>query len=148
MQPPSLPAGPLQLCRPFVQYNVERWPLVLCAVQGVSPSEEVFEAHLAVFSHLLSLNTPFSMIFDVRKMGLVPLARLGRQARFMTEEKPRIVRSIICTAVVLNGAVVRGLINALWKLKRPSRPNQSFSTQQAAEAWIAEQKFESEGMQR
>lgn len=148
MQPPTLPAGPLQLCRPFVQYNVERWPLVLCTVQGVSPSEEVFEAHLAVFSYLLSLSTPFSMIFDVRKIGLVPLARLGRQARFMTEEKPRIVRNIICTAIVLNSGVVRGLINALWKLKRPSRPNRSFSTQQAAEAWIAEQNLGSEDVQR
>jgi hypothetical protein len=123
-------------CSSFVKYDVTAWPLVVVTVVPGTPSDDVFDAHLVCFDELLKRDQPFCILFDVRRASLVPFRMLKRQSRQMRTLEPEICRSLVCSAIVVDNALVQALITAMFAIKPPSRPNARFKTVEEAKHWM------------
>ena len=102
------------VCAPFIHYDVTQWPLVRAVVQpGVTPSDDMFNAHLACFQELLERNKPFYIEFDARQAEGASFDQLRRQAAQMKELKPLIARNLVCSTVVVESAALKMLLDFL-----------------------------------
>jgi len=131
-----LPAA-APLCAHFVKYDVSQWPLVRVTAQpGVVPDDATFTAHLACFEELLHRNKPFYILFDIRNGESASISQLKRQAEQMKELKPLILRNLVCSAIAVDGILLKGLIDFVFAIRPPSKPNKRFAAPHDAEAWM------------
>lgn len=107
----------------FVTYKEDPFPLVRAIIHHKKPTKEDFEAHLARFETYLKGNRPFVILFDITHAPMVPLELVHRQAEFMKDMEPFIKTTLIASVVVSHNVLIRGLLDILFKIRKPIKPN-------------------------
>jgi hypothetical protein len=126
-------------CCDFISYDTTAWPHVRCTVYNINPTPKQFTAHLACFRELLQVGQPFHILFDLRNARMIDLTYLKQQADFIESEKPSIKAHLVATAILSNNFIVRQGLNMLFAIRKPSRPNASFSEEVLAHGWLQKQ---------
>lgn len=126
------------MCEHFIVYDTQQWPLVHCTVKAASSNLTLdhFRAHLSCFEELLLRNQPFHILFDLRDASLIPLEYVQEQAQFMETQQPHIRRNLISSAIISDSWLIRGGLEILFAIKKPTRPNKTFSDPAEAIAWM------------
>ena len=123
----------------FVTYKEDPFPLVRAIVHHKKPTKEEFEAHLAQFESYLKGNRPFVILFDITHAAMVPLDLVHRQAEFMKDMEPFIKTTLIASVVVSHNLLIRGLLDILFKIRKPIKPNKVTKKDQKALEFLYKQ---------
>jgi hypothetical protein len=83
----------------------------------------VWDAFLIDFETLLNQETPFAILFDLTHAKLISMNMVQQLASFMKSHDELIKKSIIASAVLSNNALVRGLLEVVFKIRKPVKPN-------------------------
>lgn len=133
----TVPPVSQPICEKFIVYDTAQWPLVHATVKSMpNLSMTHFRAHLHCFAELLSRDTPFYILFDLREASLIPMDFVSEQAEFMKEQQPNIARNLISSAIVSDSWFIRSGLDILFAIKKPTRPNKTFTEMHEAVAWM------------
>lgn len=126
----------MRTCYDFIEYDLSTWPYVVANVKPITPTESQFEDHLKCFEEMLMRNEQFSIMFNICNAKVVKYSFMRRQAQFMKDMQPLIEKNLMCTAIVVENKLVGCLLDFLFKIKTPVRPNKRFNTVDNAYKWI------------
>ena len=123
-------------CKRFVVYDLSEWPLVKCTLDAIVPHPDEFDAHLECFRLLLHKDQDFMIMFDLTNAKTVPLQIIKKQADFLQKFQPKIKDNLVATSIVTSSNIVQGILQMLFTIKKPSKPNKSFTNTQDAHDWM------------
>lgn len=123
-------------CAEFIAYDLTQWPMVVATIKDKSPGEAEFDAALGCFTELLTRDQPFCILFDVRQSSGIPLMCAPKLISFIRREKPNILRNLICSSIVLQRKAMMMLLDSVFAVVRPAKPNKRFRDREAAVAWM------------
>jgi len=124
--------GKSQVMGDFITYKEDPFPLVRVIVHHKKPTEQDTNDHFENFKAYLTGGRPFVILFDVTHAPMVPMAFVHRQAEFMKDMEPFIQTTLIASAVVSHNVLVRGLLDILFKIRKPIKPNKVTKKDQKA----------------
>lgn len=127
----ATPAG-LASCPPPVHVDAAEWP-VLRVTPPHQITDDEMQAFLAWYRELvLRRREPFALVLDLRRTsGMTP-----RQRQMITDGMGG-EESIYCrgTAMVFSSAVLRGILTAIFWIRKPRYPTRVFATVEDAGAF-------------
>jgi hypothetical protein len=107
----------------YVTFDQSTRPLIYTVIHPVEPTQEVWDAFLVDFEVLLKSDAPFAILFDLTHAKLITMHMVHQLASFMKSHDALLKKSIIASAVLSNSAVVRGLLEVVFKIRKPAKPN-------------------------
>lgn len=123
--PPDLPRR--NECGDWLYFNTDHWPIVM--IEGrrcANPNMDGrFEAFLHCFATLLNHDVSCALIFDIRTCNKFPMKFILPLAQFLNTMKPKIIDNLLCSCIVCTDFIVKGIIQGVFKLHPPSRPNRT-----------------------
>lgn len=126
-----------------VTVDDDRWPVLVVTqrVDQLSDSERL--ASLEICSNALNAHglERYAMILDNRKAGPMPATQRRMMADYMEKHAMRARARCVCTAMVMDSAVMRAMLTAILWLRRPEVETQVFGELDEAITW-ARHKFE------
>lgn len=123
----------------YASYDTTNFPAVYVYISSDKPTNEVFDQQMKDFEKLLNMDKPFYILFDIRDAQRVSFSMLKREAEFIKRMKPKIVKNLIASSIVIDNILVQGLIKALFAIQAPSRPNKTFNNLEDAAAFLEEE---------
>jgi len=86
-------------------------------------TDQQFMEYLALLTKLLELKTPFLMLIDTTLVKHIPLKASILLINWMKKRRSDIVDCLIGSSVVVKSSMVANIINAAFKIQKPSAPN-------------------------
>lgn len=113
-------------CADWLYYNTDHWPVVVVEGRHTdTPDSEMrsrFEAHLHCFTTCLNYNAPFAIVFDIRNCNKFPWGYIKAMAEFLNVMKGKIEENLLCSSIICDSMLVRGVIQAVFAIHPPTRP--------------------------
>lgn len=126
-----------------VTVDDNRWPVLVVTqrVDQLSDAERL--ASLETCSRALDAHgrERYAMILDNRKAGPMPATQRKMMADYMEKHAMRARARCVCTAMVMDSAVMRAMLTAILWLRKPEVETQVFGELDEAVTW-ARHKFE------
>jgi hypothetical protein len=107
----------------YVTFDQSTRPLIYTVIHPVEPTQAVWDAFLVDFENLLNQDEPFAILFDLTHAKLITMHMVQQLAAFMKSHDALLKKSIIASAVLSNNALVRGLLDVVFKIRKPVKPN-------------------------
>jgi hypothetical protein len=126
----------------FYNIDVRCFPKVRINFNSSQPlNMEEFQTFLNDMTQLYLRQQRFSILFDTRKMSMLPLKYLKGISNWMKKYREEAKRYLEKTAILVSSSTVRFFMKSLFLIVPPSAPNQVCGTlRQAVEYldWIKE----------
>lgn len=113
--------------------------LVTIRFTGHAATDESFRQYLDELESLYDARQPISLIFNAEKAVLPKLKHQQQQAQWLKDKEALMRRYCRGTAYVIQSAVIRWVLKAIFTLQAQPVPYAIVDTQQAAEAWAKNQ---------
>lgn len=120
----------------FIEYDTSQWPFVYCVVNPIDPTTETFKAHLDCFGELLKRDEPFCILYNLTNACMVSVHHLQTQIAFTKDMEDKILENLKATALVTENVYVKQMLEMLFTLKPPLKPNTITVTLQESHAWL------------
>lgn len=99
--------------------------------------ERRFEAFLQDLSRVFDRKVNFTMMFDVTKIGAsVPLSFVRSLAHWMAQMEEQIREWLDATAVLVTSVYIKIFLQAVFKIRKPKKPQKTFTDANAAFQWL------------
>ncbi|NET36517.1 MAG: STAS/SEC14 domain-containing protein [Cyanothece sp. SIO1E1] len=123
----------------YAVIDTQQTPLITIRFTGHAANDESFQQYLDDLEGLYEAQQPIFLIFNAEKAVLPKLKHQQQQAQWL-KEKEDLMRAYCCgTAYVIQSAVIRWVLKAIFALQAQPVPYAIVDTQEAAEAWAEEQ---------
>ncbi len=119
-----------------IEFDVRRWPLVMVTFPP-RYSDEEWTAHIEWFRTKLREGRPFACVVDVRGAQL-PSANQRHAVAASYAAERTLWKSYIAGAMVVNNAMLRGVITAIQWASPPPFVWRAFTDIEKATAWVME----------
>ncbi len=105
-----------------LDYNPE---IIIITVNGKLTRDE-WTQYLSYFENVYDYHCPADkkiyLLWDLTKTEMIPFGWLHEQAKLLEKIKPKTVKYLIATSVIITNSVLRQGLNMLLKLYRNNRP--------------------------
>lgn len=128
----------------FVIFEFRQPLLTITVKEGLPTPEEWEETKTIIKSFYESAeigNFRFSMVFDLRKLGMLPLSYFREWADLFLDYKEKTAKYIHRTSIIIDNMVLRTSINLFFKIYTTVRPMLFAETLQEANRFV-EQEYE------
>jgi hypothetical protein len=119
----------------------EHYALVKFVFNEPFTSEDITKV-LSILTNLLDLNKHFAFYVDTRNASTPPLNTASSLLQWLKKNKQRLKKQLICSAVIFSNTITNNLVskllNGVFVIQPPVRPNKLTSDLIAAEKWIQE----------
>jgi len=107
----------------YVTFDQSAAPLIYAVIHNVEPTQTIWDAFLVDFEAFLTNQEPFAIMFDLTHAKLISMHMVNQLAAFMKSQDQLLKNKIIASAVLSNNALVRGILDIAFKIRKPSKPN-------------------------
>ncbi len=114
-------------------------PLITIRFTGQAATDESFQQYLNDLESLYDAKQPISLIFNAEKAVLPKFKHQQQQAQWLKDKEALMRTYCRGTAYVIQSAVIRWVLKAIFALQAQPVPYAIVDTQQAAEAWAEDQ---------
>lgn len=111
---------------------------VVVRFNNVPENDAEIDAFLETVKAVYDKNEKFVILYDCSNIGWMKWQHIMRQANFMREQEARTKELMVRAAVVVTHNIARGLLKALFKVRKPACPLQVFSSLDKAKAYLSE----------
>jgi hypothetical protein len=122
-----------------INLSVEQWPLVVTTmVNDISDAE--YETYLSDFeARVIARREPFASLVDASRQTKAPTAtQRQRLVTWQRENAPISIPYVVCVAMVIDNAIVRGAMTALHWVFPPQSPTKIVARYEDALAYCVE----------
>jgi hypothetical protein len=107
----------------YITFDQSTKPLIHAVVHPVEAEQKDWDAFLEQFKSFLDGQEPFAILFDLTHAKLISMSMVQQLAAFMKANDLLLKEKIIASAVLSNNVLVRGILDILFKIRKPSKPN-------------------------
>ncbi len=107
----------------YVTFDQSTRPLVYAVINPIEPTQAIWDAFMQDFEALLRREEPFAILFDLTQAKLISMGMVQQLAGFMKANDALLKSRIIASAVLSNSTLVRGILDILFAIRKPSKPN-------------------------
>jgi hypothetical protein len=95
---------------------------------------------LGLINKMLALEKPFAFYVDTRNADKPPSDSASKLIAWLRANKPLFRKTLICSAIIyeksIKNSLAVSLINAVFMVQKPTRPNHLFTNEDSTLAWI------------
>lgn len=125
--------------KPFIEYDVSQWPFVYCLVNPIDPSADIFQAHLDCFKELLERDEEFCILYNLTNACMISTSLFPAQIAFTEVMESKIRANLNSSSLVTENICIQQLIELLFKIKPPMKPNHVTGSLHDASTWLVAQ---------
>lgn len=107
----------------YLTFDQSTRPLIHAYIHPIEPTQDQWNAFMTEFDDLLNGDQPFAILFDLSHAKLVSMSMVHQFATFMKAHDEQFKQKIIASAVLSNNTLVRGILDILFTIRKPSKPN-------------------------
>lgn len=107
----------------YITFDQSTQPLIHAVIHPVEPTQLDWDAFLQQFEAFLQGAEPFAILFDLTHAKLISMSMVQQLAAFMKSHDALLKEKIIASAVLSNNVLVRGILDILFKIRKPAKPN-------------------------
>lgn len=107
----------------YIVFDLSTKPLVHTVIHPVDPTQEQWDQFLRDFQNILENHEPVAILFDLSQAKLVSMSMVQQFAAFMKTHDEKLKTQIIASAVVSPSIMVRGLLDIIFTIRAPAKPN-------------------------
>lgn len=115
-------------------YDDANWPLLIARLEGM-PTRQQYESYLARSAEYLLRGEPHVILLDLTRSGVVSAELRQLQAEWMRQHEELIRQQVLGVAYIINSALIRLTLSAIFHMKRPACPYILVSQWDQALAW-------------
>jgi hypothetical protein len=115
-------------------FTDSKWPIVICEPIGVSTDGDIDE-YIRTNEQAVARHEPHFVIVDARQGESMAAVHRRRVADWVTQNEPALRAYRVGLAFVSESALLRGVLTAIYWVRRPPYPTAWFRTLQEAEDW-------------
>lgn len=122
-----------------IKLSLEQWPLVVTTMWNDITDAE-YEAFLRdVETRVMARRTPYASIVDASRQTKAPTAtQRQRLVAWQRDTMPTAAANLVCVAIVIDNAFVRGAMTAVQWIFPPQSPTKAVATYDEALAYCIE----------
>ena len=126
----------------FVKYEFNNFKLIVTIKKPYPNNDEEWKHTLLLMKCFYEAaekgDYKYSILFDIRKLGLINVSYFWDCSRIFTENKKSTEKHIIKTGIITNNNIIKNSLNLFFKLCPPTRPMQFLSENQEIESFLME----------
>ena len=126
----------------FISFKYENKTLLILVKKEIPTDDEwLFSKNTMInyYKILQISNIKISLLFDIRKLGILNSAKYSEWAQLLHDRKNVTSEKINKTSVIINNAIVRGMVNVFFTLYTSVRPIKIFKTIEEGTIFISQE---------
>jgi len=112
-------------CNNFIKFEFNNNILIL-TVNKSQPTDEEWKNSIKVIKHIYKLaeekNIIFSIIFDLRLMGILSFEKINEWGNLFIEYKDKTKKYVKCTSVITDSFIIKNTLNLFFNIYTTVKP--------------------------
>ena len=126
------------LSAPFATFSVQQEPFILrITLNQERGDERDFQDVIRAFLKILEAQRPLSVIIDATQLKVMNKQNIKDIRHFIRNNRPVFEAYLKCSSLVIRSVLIKNIINTIFKIQPPIRPNLIVNTLEEAEQFVA-----------
>lgn len=126
------------LSAPFATFSVQLEPFILrITLNQERGDERDFQDVIRAFLKILEAQRPLSVIIDATQLKVMNKQNIKDIRHFIRNNRPVFEAYLKCSSLVIRSVLIKNIINTIFKIQPPIRPNLIVNTLEEAEQFVA-----------
>ena len=126
------------LSAPFATFSVQQEPFILrITLNQERGDERDFQDVIRAFLKILEAQRPLSGIIDATQLKVMNKQNIKDIRHFIRNNRPVFEAYLKCSSLVIRSVLIKNIINTIFKIQPPIRPNLIVNTLEEAEQFVA-----------
>lgn len=123
---------------PFATFSVQQEPFVLrITINHESGDEKDFQDVINAFLKIFEMQRYVSVIIDANQLKTMSKQNIKDIRHFIRNNKPIFEAYLKCSSLIVRSVLIKNIINTIFKIQPPIRPNLIVNTAEEAERFIS-----------
>lgn len=123
---------------PFATFSVQQEPFVLrITINHESGDEKDFQDVIRAFLKIFEMQRYVSVIIDANQLKTMSKQNIKDIRHFIRNNKPIFEAYLKCSSLIVRSVLIKNIINTIFKIQPPIRPNLIVNTAEEAERFIS-----------
>jgi len=118
-----------------IRLDTSEYPIILTEMVGTFSAERA-EEYCGELRELAKQGERIGAITDLRKISIPSLKVRTVLRKFSEEQQPISDRTTICSAIVVQNAVIQMIVSAIYLMIKTAYPQKVFRSMEDARAWV------------
>ena len=124
---------------PFATFSVQQEPYtVRITINHETGDDRDFQNIISAFMKIFEVQQRVAIIIDASALKSIPRESIKDIRTFMRENKPTFERFLRASSIVIRSVIIKNVINTIFKIQPPIRPNLIVTAPDAAEAFVSQ----------
>lgn len=122
----------------FATFSVQQEPFVVrITINHESGDEKDFQDVIRAFLQVFETQRHVSVIIDATQLKAMNKQNVKDIRHFIRNNRPVFEAYLKCSSLIVRSVIIKNIINAIFKIQPPIRPNLIVNTAEEAERFIA-----------
>lgn len=122
----------------FATFSVQQEPFVLrITINQECGDEQDFQDVIKAFLKIFEAKRHVSVIIDATQLKMLNKQNIKDIRHFIRSNKPIFEAYLKCSSLIVRSVLIKNIINTIFKIQPPIRPNLIVNTAEEAERFIA-----------
>lgn len=123
---------------PFATFSVQQAPFILrITLNQERGDERDFQDVIRAFLKIFETRRPLSVIIDATQLKVMSKQNIKDIRHFIRDNRPVFEAYLKCSSLVIRSVLIKNIINTIFKIQPPIRPNLIVNTVEEAEGFVA-----------
>lgn len=123
---------------PFATFSVQQEPFVLrITINHESGDEKDFQDVINAFLKIFEMQRYVSVIIDATQLKTMSKQNIKDIRHFIRNNRPIFEAYLKCSSLIVRSVLIKNIINTIFKIQPPIRPNLIVNTAEEAERFIS-----------
>lgn len=123
---------------PFATFSVQQAPFILrITLNQERGDEKDFQDVIRAFLKIFETRRPLSVIIDATQLKVMSKQNIKDIRHFIRDNRPVFEAYLKCSSLVIRSVLIKNIINTIFKIQPPIRPNLIVNTVEEAEGFVA-----------
>jgi len=130
---------PMAQLLPFATFLVQQEPyIVRITIHHETGDNQDFQDIIKAFMKIFEAQQRVAVIIDATALKLIPRESMKDIRQFMRENRATFERYLRASSIIIRSVIIKNIINTIFKIQPPIRPNLLVTAADAAEAFVAQ----------
>ncbi len=122
----------------FATFTVQEYPFIVrITINHEQGDDKDFKDIIQAFIKIFEYRKKVAVIIDATNLKILTKQNMKDLRNFIKNNRPVFETYLTCSSLILRSVLIRNVINTLFKIQPPARPNLIVNSMEEAERFVA-----------
>lgn len=123
---------------PFATFAVQESPFIVrITINHESGDDQDFKDIIQAFMKIFDFQQRVSVIIDSSSLRVLTKQNMKDIRHFIKHNRPVFENYLICSSLIIRSVLIKNVINTIFKIQPPARPNLIVNSMEEAEKFVS-----------